>query len=72
MGKLEVCCLKNKDAEKKKAEAILDFASFFIKELCKMMKISWIPGEPPKMKTLKKRGKEKGGSKSADPACIFF
>ena len=49
-GALDVCCLKNKNAEKKKAEAILDFASFFIKELCKMMKISWIFGETPKVK----------------------
>ena len=58
--------------EKKKAEAILNFASLFINELIKMTKIPQILVNPKKNIAIKKRGKEKSGSKSADPACIFF
>ena len=58
--------------EKKKAEAILNFASLFINELIKMTKIPQILVNPPKKHSNKKRGKENSGSKSADPACIFL
>ena len=58
--------------EKKKAEAILNFASLFINEFDQNDENSTDFGEPQKNIAIKKRGKEKSGSKSADPACILF